>query len=470
MKRYVLAIDQSTSASKAFLIDRQGVIFREHSIPHKQSYPMPGFVEHDAAEIWANVWNALAVVSDGIPADEIACLSISNQRETTVFWDRETGEAVRPAVVWQDTRAQGLCDELKDKAAFVREKTGLLLSPYYPAAKAAWVLRDGLPTDGLCIGTIDSYLIYRMKSGKTFACDVTNASRMQLMDLDARRWDETLCGLFGVPMDCLPEIRPSDSYFGEYHGIPIIGVMGDSHAAFFGQGCAKPGDMKATYGTGSSVMLHTGHAPALSDKGLSASVGYCFQDKTCYVQEGNITCSGDTLNWLCEVGLLGNAGEAESIAATVQDTQGVYLVPAFNGLGAPRFDGNARAVLCGMNRNATQAHIIRAGIESIAFQVADVVNAMAVKPNIIRADGKPSGNALLMQFQADILGCDVIAAPSSALSALGAAYMGGIIAGMWDDVDSIPSRKRTGAVYHPQMNPAKRDALLAGWTNAVMKA
>ena len=486
MERYTVAVDQSTSASKVYLIDERGEIARRASSPHAQYYPAPGHVEHDAAEIWQNVREGIAAVTEGLLPSQIVALGISNQRETTVLWDRQTGEPVCHAVVWQDVRGEALCQALKAHAATVRERSGLALSPYYPAAKAASVL-DGDPAlraraeaGELCIGTVDSYLVYRLTGGKTFQTDVSNASRTELCNLRALAWDETLCALFRVPMQCLPTIAASDADFGATAceglpaGVRITGVMGDSHAALFGHGCLRKGMAKATFGTGSSVMMNVGLTPASSQNGLSASVGFGFRGQTCYVLEGNVTCSGDTLCWLCdEAQLAPDVAAVEPLAASVPDAGGAYLVPAFTGLGAPYFDGNARAAFIGMNRATTRAHLVRAALESMAYQDADVIAAMRADSGEtlteLRVDGGPTQNGLLMQFLADVLGCDVRCAAQSELSALGAGYMAGLSVGLFAGLESIPAYQRQGRGYAPGMAESEREPLLNGWRAAVAR-
>ena len=486
MQRYVVAIDQSTSASKVFLIDAQGAIVRRYSENHRQFYPQPGHVEHDAAEIWRNVQRGVAEVCAGLEPAQIAALGISNQRETTVLWDPQTGEPLCHAIVWQDVRGQALCDRLAAHAHTVAAKTGLQLSPYYPAAKAASVLaaedtlRARAQAGKLCIGTVDSYLIHRLTGGQCFATDVSNASRTALCDIASLTWDAELCALFGIPQACLPDIRPSDANFGVTAapgipaGIPITGVMGDSHAALFGQGCLQPGMAKATFGTGSSVMMNIGSSPARAGNGLSASVGFGFQGHTCYVLEGNVTCSGDALCWLRdEAQMVETVADVEAIAAGVPGSEGVYLVPAFSGLGAPYFDGDARAAFIGMSRGTTRAHMVRAALESMAYQDADVIAAMRQSGGEalaeLRVDGGPTRNALLMQFLADVLGCGVRCAAQSELSALGAGYMAGIAAGLYISLGEIPAHAQAGATYAPGMPAAERETLLAGWRAAVRR-
>jgi len=479
---HIIAVDQSTSATKVFLLDGQGAIVRRFSKAHQQFYPQPGYVEHDAEEIWQNVREGISQVAEGIAA--IAGLAISNQRETTVLWDRATGMPVGHAVVWQDVRGEALVKELSPHGDAVRLQTGLPLSPYFPAAKAASVLRahpkwQAKADDGsLCMGTVDSYLVYRLTEGRVFQTDVSNASRTQLMALDTLAWSTELCKLFGIPLACLPKIAPSDASFGVTSGdgipagIPMTGVMGDSHAALFGQGCHKPGMAKATYGTGSSVMMNIGEKPILSTSGLATSVGFGFQGKTCYVLEGNVTCSGDTLCWLRdEAEMIADVTAVEAMAASVPDTQGVYFIPAFSGLGAPYGDSEARALLCGMSRGTTKAHMVRAALESMAYQDADIVEAMKRDTDgglwELKADGGPTGNALLMQLQADLLGCPVQCAAANELSALGAGYMAGLSVGLYADWGLIAPK--AGQRYLPLMDAEKRQALLDGWKTAIAR-
>lgn len=484
MKRYVIAVDQSTSASKVFLIDDQGEIVKRYAKNHRQFYPQPAWVEHDAEEIWQNVREGIAAVAEGLDNGQLAGIGISNQRETTVLWERATGKPVCHAVVWQDLRGENLCAELAAHAQTVIAKTGLLLSAYYPAAKAASVLRDQpalaarAQNGELCIGTVDSYLVHRLTGGRVFRTDVSNASRTELCNLQTLQWDADMCELFGIPLICLPQITPSDGDFGETacEGVPaeirIAGVMGDSHAALFGQGCLTRGMAKATFGTGSSVMMNVGSEAVLSHNGLSASVGFGFRGQTCYVLEGNITCSADTLCWLRdEAEMVNDIESVETIAASVPSTEGVYLVPAFSGLGAPYFDGHARAAITGMNRGTRKAHMVRAALESVAYQDADVIAAMRRDSgealSELRVDGGPTKNRLLMQLLSDLLGCGVRCAAQSELSALGAGYMAGLATGLYSELDAIPAHRRAGATYAPAMRAPEREALLTGWHDAV---
>lgn len=482
MDRYIVSIDQSTSASKAFLVDAKGRIVRKKEVAHRQYYPQAGYVEHDAGEIWRNTLSALQCVCD-VPWAAKG-LSVSNQRETTVLWDRKTGDPVGHALVWQDTRAADLCQGLSQHAQAIRQKTGLSLSPYYSAAKAAHVLQQDTSlmqrarNGDLCFGTIDSFLIYCLSGHRVHATDVSNASRTQLMNLETLSWDEQICQWFGIPLACLPTIMPSDAVFGETAceglapGIPITGVMGDSHAALFGHGCMKSGDAKVTYGTGSSIMMNVGEKPVLSRTGLSSSVGFGFRGKTSYVLEGNITSTGDTLVWLAqEMRLIESPAQAEEFCKQVADTQGVYFVPAFSGLGAPYFDETAKALICGISRGTTKEHIARAAIESIAYQVYAVVHAIEAESgqelSMLNADGGGSCNTLLMQFQADLLKRKLRVPAASERSALGAAYMGGLSIGLFQSLSDTLEAEDDSCFYSPRMEAPERVKLIRGWENAV---
>lgn len=480
MKKYIIALDQSTSATKAFLLDDQGGICRTFSKNHQQFYPRDGLVEHDAAEIWENVNAGLQAVTADISTKEIAALAIANQRETIVFWDRETGEPLLPAIVWQDVRGESICRRLAAQAQAIVDTTGLPLSPYYPAAKIASVLegnepvRQALQAGQACLGTIDCYLIYRLTGGKRYQTDVSNAGRTQLINLEKLTWDPQICGLFGLDPAWLPQITPSDGDFGEGRGIPITGVMGDSHAALFGHGCLSPGTAKATYGTGSSVMMNIGNRPHRSSHGLSACVAFGFQGSVHYALEGNVTCSGDTLCWLRDdAELVNDISQVEELAASVPDAGGVYLVPAFSGLGAPYFDSSARGAFIGLCRGTRRAHLVRAALESMAYQDKAIIDAMTADRGFglkeLKVDGGPTHNALLMQFQADLLGGPVVCATASEVSALGAGYMAGIRSGFYANLDQIPQRQKPGRRYSPGLSEAKRQQLLAGWHRAVAR-
>lgn len=472
--RRVLAVDQSTSGTKATLIDEAGAIVARKSLPHRQFYPAPGCVEHDAQEIWQNTLRLMNEVG----MDGVCAIALTNQRETTVFWERGTGKPLGPAVVWQDVRAQSLCQTLAPNAHYVQKTTGLALSPYYSAAKAMHVLQNGNLPKNLCIGTVDSYLLYRLTGGKVFATDVSNAGRTQLMNLKTLDWDAGLLDVFGIRRGMLAEaILPSDSVFGYTNcegtpsGIPICAMLGDSHASLFGHGCHQPGSVKASYGTGSSIMMNVGDAPVFSKNGLSACVGFGFQGKINYVLEGNVTCSADTLVWLKDgLGLIDDIEGVEALAASVPDAGGVCLVPAFSGLGAPYFDSNARAVLCGMSRGTTRAHVVRAALDAIAQQNADVLDAMARDVGsgvgFLSADGGGSVNDLLMQTQADLVPCHVRTAAQKDLTALGAGIMAAMTAGL---IETFPGC-RVRREYVPRLPQNERLERRGAWAQAVTKA
>ncbi len=481
---WILAVDQSTAGTKAILADKTGQIIQKADLAHKQAYPKPGWAEHDAEEIWQNVCRLINKVPDaaGIRHSQLAGLALTNQRETTVVWDRQSGKPLAPAVVWQCQRGEAICRQLKSHADQVREKTGLPLSAYYPAAKAAWLLehvaglREKAENNQLCIGTVDSYLMYRLTGGTVFATDLSNASRTQLFNVSTLAWDKEIADLFQIPLNCLPDIRPSDSLFGQTASglfpasMKIAGVMGDSHAALFGQGCVQPGMAKATYGTGSSIMINVGQKKKTPPEGIAASLAWGWQGQVHYVLEGNVTSSGDTLKWVCdELQLTKTPREIDDLSETVPDTNGAYLVPAFSGLGAPYFDSQARAAIIGLSRGTNRAHIARAALESIAYQNSAVVDAMDIKLQELRVDGGPTRSDVLMQIQADLLGCDVQCNAAQELSALGVAYMGGITLGLYESLDTIPAMKKQGRTFSPGLPEETVRDMKAGWQDAVRK-
>ncbi|MCL2866314.1 MAG: glycerol kinase GlpK [Clostridia bacterium] len=488
MNRYIIALDQSTSASKAMLLNKHGQVVVKAVRLHTQSHPAPGRVEHNAQEIWENVVAVLTEVIAGVNPTEVSALALCNQRETTVVWERASGRPIAPAIVWQDTRGGEIVADIGLRnpsiAPMIQERTGLQLSVYYTAAKAASILRD-IPdalsracAGEIYVGTMDSYLLFRLTGAHR--TDVTNASRTQLMNLRTLSWDPEICAAFGIPMGCLPQIYPSDSHFGETvcdglpYGLHVIGVMGDSQAAFFAHGCTSLGMAKATFGTGSSVMLHVGNEPISAPQGLSVSVGYGFGGKTAYVLEGNIISSGDTLCWLRdELAMIHDIREIESLAASVPTTQGVYLVPAFSGLGAPHYAENARALICGMTRGTNRAHVVRAALESIVYQERDVLDAMrasGTQLTSLRADGGLTCNALLMQLLADVMDCPVQCAAISEMSMIGVGLMAGLTVGLYQDLHTMVGKYMHGSkVYQPSMDAVKREEMLNGWREAVAR-
>ena len=476
----VLAIDQSTSGTKALLFDERGELLGRRDLPHEQKINSQGWVSHNPMEIYRNALAAVKALLEETGADpaSIAALGISNQRETALVWDRDTGLPVADAVVWQCARAQGICDRIQNQGELVRQKTGLNLSPYFPAAKWAWLLENtpDLAEKNLCAGTIDAWLVYKLTGGKVFATDYSNASRTQLFNLTTLEWDEELCKLFGVPVEMLPQVRFSDGDFGQTdlegllsHPVPIRGVLGDSHGALFGQGCHKPGMIKATYGTGSSVMMHIGGKPVFSQQGVVTSLAWGMEGKVSYVLEGNINYTGAVTKWVVEdLGLLSSSKEAGPVAQQADPSDTTYLIPAFTGLGAPYWDSGAKGVLCGMSRTTGRAEIVKAAEECIAYQITDVIQAMGQEAGVeidqLRVDGGPTKDRYLMQFQSDILGIPVAVPEREELSAMGAAFCAGIAAGVYSKEVFQGVRRQN---YAPQMEEETRQAKYAGWKQAV---
>lgn len=476
----ILAIDQSTSGTKALLFDGEGRLLGRHDLPHEQKINSQGWVSHDPMEIYRNTLETVRLLLEetGIDRESIGAVGISNQRETALLWDRDTGLPVADAVVWQCARAAGICQRLADKAEAIQERTGLNLSPYFPAAKWAWILENtpGLAGKNLCAGTIDAWLVYKLTGGRVFATDYSNASRTQLFNLRTLSWDSEVCGWFGINPDFLPEVRFSDSLFGETdfegllpHPVPIHGVLGDSHGALFGQGCLSPGMVKATYGTGSSVMMHIGQRPVFSKKGLVTSLAWGMEGKVDYVLEGNINYTGAVTKWVVEeLGLLSSSKEAGPVAQSADPADTTYLVPAFTGLGAPYWDSGAKAMLYGMSRTTGRAEIVKAAEECIAYQIADVLELMGQEAGVtiqeLRVDGGPTKDKFLMQFQSDILHIPVAAPEREELSGMGAAFCAGIAAGVYTGEIFQSVRRRRLA---PEMEETLRKTKRAGWRQAV---
>lgn len=476
----ILAIDQSTSGTKALLFDGEGRLLGRHDLPHEQKINSQGWVSHDPMEIYRNTLETVRLLLEetGIDRESIGAVGISNQRETALLWDRDTGLPVADAVVWQCARAAGICQRLADRGEAIQERTGLNLSPYFPAAKWAWILENtpGLAGKNLCAGTIDAWLVYKLTGGRVFATDYSNASRTQLFNLRTLSWDSEVCGWFGINPDFLPEVRFSDSLFGETdfegllpHPVPIHGVLGDSHGALFGQGCLSPGMVKATYGTGSSVMMHIGERPVFSKKGLVTSLAWGMEGKVDYVLEGNINYTGAVTKWVVEeLGLLSSSKEAGPVAQSADPADTTYLVPAFTGLGAPYWDSGAKAMLYGMSRTTGRAEIVKAAEECIAYQIADVLELMGQEAGVtiqeLRVDGGPTKDKFLMQFQSDILKIPVAAPEREELSGMGAAFCAGIAAGVYTREIFQSVRRRRLA---PEMEETLRKTKRAGWRQAV---
>lgn len=475
----ILAIDQSTSGTKALLFDGEGQLLGRRDLPHEQKINSQGWVSHDPMVIYRNTLETVRLLLEETGADResIGAVGISNQRETVLLWDRDTGLPVADAVVWQCARAAGICQRLADRGEAIQERTGLNLSPYFPAAKWAWLLENtpGLAGKNLCAGTIDAWLVYKLTGGRVFATDYSNASRTQLFNLRTLSWDEEVCGWFGIGPAMLPEVRFSDSLFGEMdfggllpHPVPIHGVLGDSHGALFGQGCLSPGMVKATYGTGSSVMMHIGEKPVFSKKGLVTSLAWGMEGKVDYVLEGNINYTGAVTKWVVEeLGLLSSSKEAGPVAQSADPADTTYLVPAFTGL-APYWDSGAKVMLYGMSRTTGRAEIVKAAEECIAYQIADVLELMGQEAGVaiqeLRVDGGPTKDKFLMQFQSDILNLPVAAPEREELSGMGAAFCAGIAAGVYSkEIFQAVRRSR----FLPVMEAALRRKKREGWKQAV---
>jgi glycerol kinase len=493
MPRYVLAIDQGTTGNKALLIAPDGRVAGSGGGEFPQRYPRPGWIEHDPAEIWSGVLAACeaALRDAGARRSEIAAVGVTNQRETTVIWDRQTGEPVHNAIVWQDRRTAGMCARLAAEGAddTFRERTGLLLDAYFSGTKIAWLLDhvDGLrgraEAGKLAFGTMDSWLVHRLTGGRVHATDATNASRTLLMDLARVEWDPELCDLLGVPPEMLPEIQPSAHVYAEtdpdqFLGIevPIAAILGDQQSALFAQGCFSPGETKNTYGTGSFVLGHTGATPRTAGRELIATVAEQAEDgATSYALEGSIFVTGAAVQWLRDgLGIIREAAETEGLAASLAGNEDVWFVPALSGLGAPSWDPYARGTLLGATRGTGRAHLARAVLESIAYQTRDVAEAMAREsgetPSELRVDGGASVNDWLMQFQADMLGIPVDVAAEPETTSLGSAYLAGLVTGVYSDREQIRNMRQTRRHVEPTMSADQREVLYARWQEALARA
>ncbi len=489
MADYVLGIDQSTQGTKALLFDGTGRLLERADLSHRQMVDSQGWVEHDPKEIYHNTIEVvkLLVEKAGINKSEIRTLGISNQRETAMVWDRHTGLPIYNAVVWQCARGAGICERLEahGNGELVRSHTGLPLSPYFSAAKIAWVLenvegaKEKAKRGELCCGTIDSWLVYKLTGGKEFRTDYSNASRTQMFNIKTLTWDPEVCGLFGIPLSCLAAVTDSNGYYGEtdFDGflekpIPIRGVMGDSHGALFGQGCLTKGMTKATYGTGSSIMMNIGEQPVFSSK-VVTSLAWGMDGNVTYVLEGNINYTGAVITWMKDdLKMISSPTETGSLAEQANPKDETYLVPAFSGLGAPYWDSDARGIFYGMSRTTGRAELVKAGLESIAYQITDVVRAMEEESGIaigeLRVDGGPTKNTYLMQFQSDMADIPVRIPPAEELSGIGAAYVAGLAMGLYERDTLFSGHKRTS--FTPSMKLEERDKKYEGWKKAVSKA
>ena len=483
---FIIGIDQSTQGTKALLFDHEGKRILREDTPHRQLVNEKGWVSHDPDEIYKNTVKTVVRLMErsGIDPGKVAAIGISNQRETSLIWDRISGRPLADAVVWQCDRAAQICREVEKTgmAEEIRNKTGLTLSPYFPASKFAWLLQNAqgagklAERHQLCFGTVDTWLVYRLTGGRSYKTDYSNASRTQLYDIFRLKWDEEICRAFGIDARDLPEVCDSDSLFGETdlegffaRPVPIRSVLGDSHGALFGQGCLKPGMIKATYGTGSSVMMNIGNQPVLSRHGVVTSLAWGMGGKVDYVLEGNINYTGAVISWLKDdLELIGSPKETEALCRRAKENSGLYFVPAFTGLGAPYWDSRARGALLGVSRADGKAEIVRACVDCIAYQIADVVRAMerdaGMDAGELRVDGGPTGNAYLMEFQSGILDTEILVPDCEELSGLGAAYAAGMAAGLYDEGVFAGIKHR---IFAPKMDPAVRERKLEGWKKAV---
>ena len=485
----ILSIDQGTTGTTALVLDSQGKILGRGYVEFRQIFPRPGWVSHDAEEIWDTALDVIgrAIADAGIDATDIRGIGIANQRETTVIWDRKTGVPVHDAIVWQCRRTADLCAQYRAEGLedVVREKTGLVLDAYFSATKIAWLLErvDGLRARAdrgeVCFGTVDSFLLYKLTGGTVHATEYTNASRTMIYDIHDKKWDAELLRLFDIPAAILPEVRPSSGEFGSTvdlgvlpAGIPIGGMAGDQQAALFGQRGISPGDLKNTYGTGCFMLFQTGDRAVPSAHGLLTTLACDRHGGVQYALEGAVFSAGSAVQWLRDgLGIIKTAAETEAMARSVDDTGGMYFVPAFTGLGAPHWNADARGTIAGITRGTQRAHLARAALEAIAYQSADLAVAMAADAAqpiaSLRVDGGAVANDFLMQFQADILNVPVIRPQCVETTALGAGMLAGLAAGVWDDSDALAALNPLQRMFEPNMSRDRRDALLAGWHKAV---
>lgn len=491
MDKYIMALDLGTTSCRCIIFDKNGRICSAAQKEFTQYFPQPGWVEHDAEEIWATqtglMYEAMSKID--ITINEIAGIGITNQRETTVLWDKETGRPVHKAIVWQCRRTVGYCDELKKlgMAEFFRSKTGLVLDAYFSATKLRWLLdnaigaRERAEKGKLLFGTVDSWIIWKLTGGKVHVTDYSNASRTMLFNIHTLKWDEEILRVLKIPQQILPEVKPSSHVYGYTDSklfgreVPIAGAGGDQQCALFGQTCFERGEVKNTYGTGGFMLMNTGTAPVNSHNGLVTTIAWGVDDKVEYALEGSIFVAGAAVQWLRdELGLIRDAAESEVLAKSVPDANGCYVVPAFVGLGAPYWDQYARGAIVGLTRGVNRNHIVRATLESIAYQVNDVLMAMQEDSGMpitsLRVDGGACDNDFLMQFQADILNTSVVRPYCIETTAMGAAYLAGLAVGYWRSKEEILANHVIAAEFKPQMGQAKRESLLQGWHNAVKAA
>lgn len=491
MSKFILALDQGTTSSRAIVFNHAGKILGLAQEEFRQIFPKPGWVEHDPMDIWDSQLKVLkeSLANAGINARDLAAIGITNQRETAVAWDRNTGIPICNAIVWQDRRTASFCDELKARnlEGKIREKTGLVIDAYFSATKWNWILenvdgaREKAEKGDLAFGTVDSWLIWKLTGGSKHVTDVTNASRTMLYNIHALQWDDELLKLLGIPREVLPDVCSSSEVYGELSEeilqfpVPIAGIAGDQQAATFGQMCLSPGSVKNTYGTGCFILCNTGEKPVKSENNLITTIAWQLNGKTVYALEGSIFIAGAVVQWLRDgLGIIKSSDEIEKLAESVEDNAGVYFVPALAGLGAPYWDPYARGMIAGLTRGVNSGHIARAALEGIAFQVMDVMKAMEEDAGIsikeMKVDGGAVVNELLMQFQADLIGIPVIRPETIETTALGAAYLAGLAVGYWKDIKEIESQWIAERIFAPEIGKVEQENLKAGWAKAVERS
>jgi len=485
---YILSLDQGTTSSRSMVFDKQGNIISVAQKEFQQIFPQPGWVEHDAKEIWSTQFGTMAeaIAKANIKMKQIAAIGITNQRETTVVWERSTGKPICNAIVWQDRRTAAFCDELKaaNLGELIKEKTGLVIDAYFSASKLKWILdqvpgaREKAENGELAFGTIDSWLVWKLTGGEVHTTDVSNASRTMLLNIHTVEWDDELLKIFSVPTSILPEVKPSSKIYGVTGNIipeshfPIAGIAGDQQAALFGQMCTQPGMVKNTYGTGCFMLMNTGTKAIASKNNLLTTIAWKIDDKIEYALEGSVFIAGAVVQWLRDgLKIIRSSNEVEELSKHATDSGGVYLVPAFAGLGAPHWNQHARGALFGLTRGSNSAHIARAALDSIAYQTYDVLKAMEADAGInikeLRVDGGATVNKGLMQFQSDILHCKVVRPRITETTALGAAYLAGLAVGYWKNVDEIQQQWQVDKTFSPQLENSRVNELLNGWRRAV---
>lgn len=491
MAEFILSLDQGTTSSRAIIFDKQGNMVATAQKEFTQIFPQPGWVEHDANEIWSTQLGVAteAVLKAGLTVNDIAAIGITNQRETTVVWDRDTHLPICNAIVWQDRRTAGYCDELKKDgtADKIRSKTGLVTDAYFSGTKLKWILdnvegaRDKAQKGQLCFGTVDSWLLWKLTNGTVHATDVSNASRTLLFNIHSLEWDEELLSLFGIPRNMMPEVRASSEVYGHTQqiltarAIPVSGIAGDQQSALFGQMCTQPGMVKNTYGTGCFMLMNTGTKPVQSKNNLLTTIAWKVNGEVQYALEGSVFIGGAVVQWLRDgLKVIQHSSDVEALASTVKDNGGVFMVPAFTGLGAPYWNQHARGTIVGITRGSTAGHIARAAVESIAFQSMDLLKAMEADSGIpireLRVDGGATINNELMQFQSDILNTNVIRPGVTETTALGAAYLAGLAIGFWKDMDQLQQYWRKEKVFTPAMDDQHRAGLRSQWNKAIKAA